>query len=260
MFNSIHVCSTWLNSLLIDWISASCKCVERLLELVVPPMQQEQREIKANLYSLHHQDSITQQLYNNNNTHTASPSLCGLLRAVIICAIVFYYSPQTPASLRNPSIIQWFRSRANKSSFSFKDFSISLFCPSPLWIIWCQYKHGAEHRYGMHKSIPAFVEIIPNQSGRLKEEKKKGRKSWTTIPEFSIGWRCYARSSWEPAGAARKQLISFINSSSTVELLACCDDWWWWAIASTCYIIGVYYTIHTGESSDWYWHWDSSIR
>jgi hypothetical protein len=29
----------------------------------------------------------------------------------------------------------------------------------------------------MHKSIPAFVEIIPNQSGRLKEEKKKGRKS-----------------------------------------------------------------------------------
>jgi hypothetical protein len=131
MFNSIHVCSTWLNSLLIDWISASCKCVERLLGLVVPPMQQEQREIKANLYSLHHQDSIT-QLYNNNNTHTASPSLCGLLRAVIICAIVFYYSPQTPASLRNPSIIQWFRSRANKSSFSFKDFSISLFCPPPV--------------------------------------------------------------------------------------------------------------------------------
>lgn len=42
----------------------------------------QQREIIANLYSLHHQDSAS-QLYNNNNTHTA-PSL--LLHAVIIYA------------------------------------------------------------------------------------------------------------------------------------------------------------------------------
>lgn len=80
-------------------------CRERLL-YYLPAAAAAGDQSKFILVTL--QDSLTQrmQLY-NNNTHTQAPaslSLCGL-RAVICCAIVFYYSPQTPAS-RNPSIIQ----------------------------------------------------------------------------------------------------------------------------------------------------------